>query len=188
MSLAKACPEAQPKGLNLRKAGKELMNQQDILLLYRYNQWANAKILNTAAQVTQEQYLAPTTFPHGSLCGTLVHAMFAEWIWRQRWTGTSPTFRLKAEDYPTVEALRARWSEEEEQLMDFVDRLTDERLEGAIHYMNTSGKAYTKILWQLMAHLVNHGTQHRSEAAAILTDLDHSPGDIDLITFLIETR
>ncbi len=37
-----------------------------------------------------------------------------------------------------------------------------------------------------MAHLVNHGTQHHTEAVAILTDLGHSPGDIDLIVFLNE--
>jgi uncharacterized damage-inducible protein DinB len=37
-----------------------------------------------------------------------------------------------------------------------------------------------------MAHLVNHGTQHRTEAAALLTDFGHSPGDIDLIYFLDE--
>jgi uncharacterized damage-inducible protein DinB len=160
------------------------MNKQDILILYKYNQWANAKILNTAANVTPEQFVAPASFPHGGLRGTLVHALFAEWIWRKRWEGTSPTNRLKPEDFPTVEALHTRWLEEEKQLMNFVDGLTDERLNGTFSYTNTSGKPFTRVLWQAMAHLVNHGTQHRTEAAAILTDLGHSPGDIDLISFL----
>jgi uncharacterized damage-inducible protein DinB len=164
------------------------MNKQDILLLYKYNQWANARILNTAANVTQEQYLAPASFPHGGLRGTLVHALSAEWIWRTRWEGSSPTSLLKSEDFPTLESLRTRWSEEEGRLMDFVSAITEERLNSPFDYKNTSGRPFTKIVWHVMAHLVNHGTQHRTEAAAILTDLGHSPGDIDLIGFLIETQ
>jgi uncharacterized damage-inducible protein DinB len=160
------------------------VNKQDILILYQYNQWANAKILNAAVNVTQEQYLAPASFPHGGLRGTLVHALFAEWIWRNRWEGISPTQRLRPEDFPTFESLHARWLEEEKQLMTFAEGITDERLCDTFLYKNTSGKPLTKILWQAMAHLVNHGTQHRTEAAAILTDLGHSPGDIDLIYFL----
>lgn len=160
------------------------MNKQDILLLYQYNQWANAKILNAAANLTQEQYLAPASFPHGGLRGTLVHALFAEWIWRNRWEGTSPTSRLNPVDFPTVESLQARWAEEEMNLMGFVDGLTDERLNSTFSYTNTSGQPFTRVLWQAMAHVVNHGTQHRTEAAAILTELGHSPGDIDLIFFL----
>lgn len=162
------------------------MNKQDILILYKYNQWANAKILNAAANVTQEQYLAPASFPHGGLRGTLVHALFAEWIWRNRWEGTSPTYRLKPEDFPTFGSLYTRWLEEEKQLMEFAECVTDERLNNTFNYANTSGKPFTKILWQAMAHLVNHGTQHRTEAAAILTNFGHSPGDIDLIYFLDE--
>jgi uncharacterized damage-inducible protein DinB len=162
------------------------MNTQDILTLYKYNQWANAKILNAAANITQEQYLTPASFPHGGLRGTLVHALFAEWIWRKRWEGTSPNYRLKPEEFPTFESLRARWLEEEKQLMDFVDHVTDDKLNNPFSYKNTSGRPFTQILWKAMAHLVNHGTQHRSEAAAMLTDFGHSPGDIDFIYFLDE--
>jgi uncharacterized damage-inducible protein DinB len=85
------------------------MNKQDILILYQYNAWSNAKILDAASNITQAQFLAPAPFPHGGLRGTLVHALFGEWLWRQRWEGTAPafTFRLKAEEFPTVESLRA---------------------------------------------------------------------------------
>jgi len=166
----------------------ETMNKQDILTLYKYNQWANAKILNAAANVTQEQFRAPGSFPHGGLRGTLVHALFAEWIWRKRWEGVSPTTRLKPDDFPTIESLCTRWAEEEEQLMDFVERVTDEQLNSTFTYASTKGEPFTNTLWHVMAHVVNHGTQHRAEAAALLTDLGHSPGDIDLIYFLREAE
>ena len=162
------------------------MNKQDIILLYKYNQWANAKILNAASNVTSEQFLEPATFPHGGLRGTLVHTLFAEWIWRHRWEGTSPVVRLKPEDFPSFGSLRARWADEEKSLISFVENVTDERLNSHFFYTNTRGDPFERILWQVMVHVVNHGTQHRSEAAALLTDFGHSPGDIDLVYFLSE--
>jgi len=164
------------------------MNKQDILILFQYNQWSNAKILNAAANVTQEQFLAPASFPHGGLRGTLVHALFAEWIWRNRWEGVSPTYRLKPEDFATFESLRTRWIEEEKLLTAFVEGVTDESLNSKFNYTSTEGKPHERTLWQAMAHLVNHGTQHKTEAAAMLTDYGHSPGDIDLIWYLIENQ
>jgi uncharacterized damage-inducible protein DinB len=38
-------------------------------------------------------------------------------------------------------------------------------------------------LWHTMAHVINHGTQHRSEGAVLLTIMGRSPGDLDLIDF-----
>ncbi len=157
-------------------------------LLYNYNQWANTRILNAAASVTQEQFLAPASYPHGGLRGTLVHALFAEWIWRRRWEGTSPVQRLKPEEFPTFESLHTHWMKEERLLMDFVECLTDEKLNESFKYTSTEDKPFQRILWQAMTHLVNHGTQHRAEAAALLTDMGHSPGDIDLMLFLSEMQ
>ena len=164
------------------------MNKPDILLLYKYNQWSSQKILEAASKVKQAQYLAPATFPHGGLRGTLVHALFAQWIWRMRWEGSSPTQRLQQEDFPTFESLQARWEEDENKLLVFLDGLTDERLISKFSYNSTDGKPHERILWQTMAHLINHSTQHKTEAAALLTDFGHSPGDIDLIVYLIETH
>lgn len=160
------------------------MNKQDIQVFYKYNQWANRKILEAAADVTAGQYLAPASFPHGGLRGTLVHALSAEWIWRSRWEGTSPTASLRPEEFASLDSLRSRWEAEEDLLMTFVDGVTNDRLNGYFQYTSTNGTPYQRILWQTMVHLVNHGTQHRSEAAAILTDLGRSPGDIDMIYFL----
>ena len=166
------------------------MNKQDILALYRYNAWSTSKILEAASNVTREQFLAPAPFPHGSLQETLVHALFAEWIWRNRWEGTAPAFafRWEPDEFPHVESLRRRWADEETSLMNFVADVTEEGLYRKIKYISTEGFPHERVLWECMAHLVNHGTQHKTEAAAMLTNMGCSPGDIDLIVYLNETQ
>ena len=162
------------------------MNKHDIQMLYAYNQWANAKITAAASLLTNEQFLADESYPHGGMRGTLTHILFAEWLWRNRWLGASPTTWILPEEFPTVGSLISRWQSEEAELMNFVDQVSDEQLAAVFQYKTTKGVPQENILWQVMMHVVNHGTQHRSEAAAILTALGHSPGDIDLIVFLRE--
>ena len=41
-------------------------------------------------------------------------------------------------------------------------------------------------VWQMLVHVVNHGTQHRAEAAALLTGEGRSPGELDLINYAEE--
>ena len=162
------------------------MNKQDFLILYQYNAWSNASILDAASNITDEQFLEPVPFPHGNLRGTLVPVLFAEWVWRKRWQGVPQNPIWKPEEFPTFDSLRARWAEEESNLMNFVANLSDESLYSNIQYISTEGYPHERVLWECMAHLVNHGTQHKTEAAAILTGFGHSPGDIDLIMYLNE--
>lgn len=165
------------------KHGERNVNKEYIQKLYYYNQWANGRILDTAAKLTPEQFLATGNYPYGSLRGILVHTFFAEWIWRKRWEGESPKTGFKPEEFPTCDLLRDRWRADEEELMKFVARVTDERLNSPFRYTSTEGAGHENILWEAMAHLVNHGTQHRSESAFLLTELGHSPGDLDMILY-----
>ena len=160
------------------------MNLEYFLTLYNYNYWANEKILQTTERVTVEQFLAPTKNSHGSLRGTLVHTMMAEWMWLSRWQGVSPTAVLDENDFPSLASLRARWMDEEQRMRTFLGTLHENDLKRIVKYINTRGTPFERSLWHMLIHVVNHGTQHRAEAAAILTDLGHSPGDWDFVYFM----
>lgn len=160
------------------------MDKNDIVVLYGYNDWANARVLRQAALVAPEQYTAPAPTPQGSLRGTLVHTLAAEAAWRRRWQGDSPTALLGEADLPIFADLRDRWEQEAEALHAFIAGLNDADLQRTVQYATTKGQPKQNVLWHMMAHVVNHGTQHRSEAAMLLTGYGYSPGDLDFIVFL----
>jgi uncharacterized damage-inducible protein DinB len=163
------------------------MNIDAIRELFDYNYWRNKKILSTAHDVTPEQFTAPNSFPSGSLHGTLVHTLGAEWIWRQRLQmGVSPKAIVAKDALPTLEAIQAKWAEEERETRAWLAALDDAALDEVKRYNMTNGTPVADKLWQCLAHVVNHGTQHCSEMAQMLTDYGHSPGNIDYIYFLRE--
>ena len=153
--------------------------------LYSYNYWANARILETTANLSEAQFVVPANMSHGGLRGTLVHTLAAEWIWRKRCQErVFPTTMMAADEFPTLAVLRDRWREEESALRAYVTGLTEAELKQVVKYTTTSGRPMENILWQILVHLVNHGTQTRSEAALILTGYGYSPGDLDLIYYV----
>ncbi|MCB0172146.1 MAG: DinB family protein [Anaerolineae bacterium] len=161
--------------------------KQTIIKLYQYNYWANHLILEKAAQVTENQFTAPSHCSSaGSLRGALVHTLSAEWIWRSRCQfGVSPSGMLQEAEFPTLASITSRWQEEENAMLAYIESLTDDDLNQIIAYTNTAGTmSFETQLGDILHHLVLHGMQHRSEMAAILTDLGQSPGNIDFIVFL----
>jgi uncharacterized damage-inducible protein DinB len=165
------------------------MNQSDIHTLFAYNYWANARILDAAGKVTPEQYIAPAGLSFGSLRGALVHTYGSEFIWRMRCQeGVSPPGFSSQADFPTLDALRQAWAQEERAMRAFLATLSDERLGQTVKYTSTTGMGYETVLWNILAHLVNHGTQFRSEAAVALTAYGQSPGDLDLMLFFRQQK
>jgi uncharacterized damage-inducible protein DinB len=158
------------------------MQTSDVVTLFDYNYWATERILEAAGRLSPAQYIAPAGLSHGSIRGALVHCLSAERTWRIRCQERqSPTTSLAEADFPTLEALRALWGEEEAAMRGYVAGLSEADLAGDIDYANTKGEPFRAPLWGILSHVVNHGTQCRSEAAVALTAAGASPGDLDLI-------
>ncbi len=160
------------------------MATEYIRTLYAYNTWANRRILDTAAQLTPEQFVASVGASFPSVRDTLVHTLSAQWIWLSRWKGTSPRAGLSPNEFPDLAAIHARWEAVDRDLHAFIGALDEDGLARVIQYTSTKGQPWAYPLWQLLLHQVNHATQHRSEVAVMLTQAGHSPGEIDLIRYL----
>ncbi|HSL47109.1 MAG TPA: DinB family protein [Anaerolineales bacterium] len=164
------------------------MNLRDILLIYDYNYWATRRILTASMNVSPEQFASPTAHSFGSLRGTLVHTLDSEHSWRMLLQHNTLDYfhEMKEEDFPTFDTLQQRWNEEERAMREYLASLNDDDLTGLVRYTTPEGEKRERVLWHCLLHVVNHGTQHRSEAAAILTDYGHSPGGLDFTAFLNE--
>ena len=158
------------------------MKLDDIKLLYEYNYWANKLILALAEKLSPADYVEARGYSFGGLHGTLVHTMDTEYGWRLLCHQGIFTEDLNPNDLD-LDLLRARWDAEEVEMWAYLNSLSDADMEGMIEYKVEEGLR-RRVLWHCLWHVVNHGMQHRSECAVMLTDLGHSPGNLDFTRFL----
>lgn len=160
------------------------MDLHNIHELYAYNRWANARILDATAKLTEEQFLRDLRNSFPSVRDTLAHILGAEWIWLRRWKGTSPKGLPPGADFSTHAALRERWAEVEHEQTEYLDALKKEALETPLTFTNIAGKTLTFPLRYQLQHLVNHSTYHRGQITTMLRQLDAQPISTDLIVYV----
>jgi len=155
------------------------MNADDMRSLFAYDRWATRQVLAQLDGIAGDLWGATGIVGDRGLGSILVHMLGAHQRWRiaisQEGDGERP--EPENEPLPDVASLVDRWEAEFTAMDAFLPHLSD----GMLAYVH-EGIA----IWQMLAHLVNHGTQHRSESALLLTQAGRSPGELDLIVYLEE--
>ncbi len=162
------------------------MDTEDVLVLLGYSYWATEIILDVTNHVSPAQFVSSITPNpgHDSLRGILVHMLDTEISWRQIVQKLELSPDLIEQDFPDLSTLRNRWTLEREEWFSFCRNLSPQALNDAYTYQFNNGPVRTRLVWQTIVHVINHGTQHRSEAAYLLTSYGHSPGDLDFNYYL----
>ena len=164
------------------------MDVKTVADLYRYNRWANARLLQAASTLTRDQFLKVVPSSHPSVRDTLVHILWGEWLWLQRWKGSSPTTVFAPAEFADAAAVRARWVEVQAEQEAFLRSLLADRLASAVRYINLQGQAWEYALWKQMLHVVNHSSYHRGQIATLLRQLGVEPPATDFLVFYDETE
>ncbi len=160
--------------------------KEQLSSLYEYGAWVNRRLLEAAAALTEEQFKRKVLPGFGSVHLTLVHILGAEVIWFARWQGQSPKTILLPSELPTVTAIRERWAELTDERRANLASLDEAELAATVHWTNLRGQPYALPRWQVLLHCANHSTHHRSEVAAMLTELGHEPDSTDLLEYYLD--
>ena len=165
--------------------------QTHFAMFAAYNRWANARLYEAAAKVSDTDYRADRGAFFGSLHRTLNHLLVTDRIWLRRFTGTGPQpTRLDEILFDDLPALAEARRAEDQRIIAYVDGLGDADLAGTFSYRTITNPAdITQKLAPALAHFFNHQTHHRGQAHTLVTiagGRDAAPS-LDLIYFQRET-
>ncbi|TIT02244.1 MAG: damage-inducible protein DinB [Mesorhizobium sp.] len=159
--------------------------RQHFMMFAAYNQWANSRIYDAAADLDEEEFHRNVGAFFGSMMGTLNHILTADRIWMRRFTGEGDApARLDTILHRALPGLRLAREAEDKRIIDWVGALSDKALSGRFSYMTVSDmRTVSQRLAPALDHFFNHQTHHRGQAHTILTVLGRPSVSLDLTLF-----
>ena len=150
------------------------MQLDEVRFLYAYDRWATRRVLAVLDGLDDAVWVRADVVGERGLGAILVHHLGASQRWRHGFQDTGESPEPENEPLPTIDQLRLDWEAEWTLVDAWLPTVTD----GFVGHVHEGVP-----VWQMLVHVVNHGTQHRAEAAALLTAEGRSPGELDLINY-----
>src|SRR5687768_11796812 len=104
-------------------------------MLALYNRWANERLYEAVAGMSDADYRAERGAFFGSLHGTLNHLVVADRIWMRRFTRDGPVHtKLSEIAYDDFASLSAARRDEDERIISYIDIMTETDVAGSFTY------------------------------------------------------
>jgi uncharacterized damage-inducible protein DinB len=160
------------------------MNAAAFCHLYDYHFAENRKIWDACTQLSPEQFTQHTAYSRGSVRDQIVHLMECDDTWFSELGGIEPFEPLPSSAADDREIIRAHWDRLEQKMRDYLTNLQDEMLFSTP--ITEPDEDKDLIVWQVLLHVVNHGTDHRAQLLRLLNDLGVKTSYQDYIFYVYE--
>lgn len=128
-------------------------------------------------QITDEQFLADDAYSRGSIRNLMVHLFSTDRRWLTGIKDAEDVGHLNFEDFQTKAMAREAFEKIAKDLADYISTLTEADL-------NAPNNKIAEPRWQILLHLINHGTDHRSTVLQRLHEFSAPTFDQDFIMWI----
>lgn len=157
------------------------MNANAFRQLYDYHFSANRGIWDEhVVSLPDAQFTQPVDYSVGSVRNQVVHMLNVDGIWFSDLLRLATPLELEPANSNDRALIRRQWDTVEAHMRRFLDGLTDDML---FEKPFAEGEDKDLILWQVLLHVANHGTDHRAQLLRLLHDLGCQTGPQDFVFY-----
>jgi uncharacterized damage-inducible protein DinB len=160
------------------------MNADAFRHFYNYHFAENRSIWDTyISSLSDEQFTQPVAYSMGSVRNQIVHLMSVDDSWFSGLRRVEMPESLNPADFDSRDKIRAHWDTVEQRMREYLTTLRDDML---FEKPFGDGEDENLVLWQVLLHVVNHGTDHRAQILRLLYDLGVKTGPQDYIFYVYD--
>jgi uncharacterized damage-inducible protein DinB len=164
------------------------MTPADILDLFHYDAWANERITSSMLRLPLDALTQDLGGSFPTIRDTFAHIISAEWVWLERWMGTSPKSAPAWVASADLSLLVSHLHDVQAKRNVFLAGLSESDLGSTCSFTSLSGKTASHTLRDLFVHVTNHSTYHRGQLAAMLRRLGTPALSTDFTTYRAEMQ
>jgi uncharacterized damage-inducible protein DinB len=147
-----------------------------------YSSWATQRLMDVAAKLSEEELTRDFKTADKTVLDTLVHIYAADRIWLARVQAEPRASFIDPQDRDLT-LLQTEWPALQQRWKLWLRDFNDGDLARVIDFKDMKGRPYSQPVWQIVLHLVNHGTHHRGQVSGFLRAMDHVPPPLDLMAY-----
>jgi len=161
------------------------MNANAFRHFYNYHFAENRKIWDSyVTPLSHEQFTQHADYSHGSVRDQIVHLMSVDELWFSELQSVEPSELFPPVNFDDRKSIRAHWDSVEQSMRDYLAELRDDMLFDKPIEEPEEDKDL--IVWQVLLHVVNHGTDHRAQILRSLNDLGVKTTSQDYIFYVYD--